>query len=178
MQQAVADQAFTNAKAAGDIPSMVAALQFRALERNTGTVGQASALCTSVKATNPEIAAISQHQDPASDGAAAKNKAIVLELARQIKSVGGDPLLALDTGTFAPGSKQDFSGKGNSCDNTDDPQGCIFTQNLLVKDATEAEIQAAVAGTAATGNNASTNTTTGYVVPMCEARMRADLLGI
>ena len=117
---------------------MINALMFRAVERNTGGVGVQSALCTET-ATNPEVAAITQHQDPASDGAAAKNKAIVLELARQIKSVGGDPLLALDTGTFAPGSKQDFSGKGNSCDNTDDPQGCIFTQNLLVEDATAEE---------------------------------------
>ena len=142
---------------------MTNALMFRALERNTGGVGVASALCTSVTAKNPEIAAITQHQDPASDGAAAKNKAIVLELAKQIKSIGGDPLLALDTGTFAPGSKTDNTGKGNSCDNTDDPQGCIFTQNLLVKDATEAEIQAAVGGAAA-GNDASTGTATTYVV--------------
>jgi hypothetical protein len=62
LQQEVADQAFTNAKAAGDLQSQIDALVFRALERNTGAVGQASNACTSVTATNPEIAAIQQHQ--------------------------------------------------------------------------------------------------------------------
>lgn len=38
-------------------------------------------------ASNPEIAAISQHQDPASDGAAAANKAITLALAVQSELV-------------------------------------------------------------------------------------------
>lgn len=41
---------------------MTAALIFRALERNSGTVGGVTAACTSIKAVNPEIAAISQHQ--------------------------------------------------------------------------------------------------------------------
>lgn len=59
-QQATADQAFTNAKVAG----MTAALIYRALERNTGKVDLASVACTSIKAVNPEIAAIQQHQDP------------------------------------------------------------------------------------------------------------------
>lgn len=58
----MADQAFSNAKAAGDLQSQVDALVFRALERNTGSVGQASAACTSVTAVNPEIAALKQHQ--------------------------------------------------------------------------------------------------------------------
>ena len=60
MQQAVADQAFTNAKADNDVQGMVDALIFRAIERNTGSVGLQSALCTSIQAVNPEIAAISQ----------------------------------------------------------------------------------------------------------------------
>lgn len=80
LQQATADQAFTNAKAAGqflflspskrglgaddlmsgDVTAMTDALIYRALERNTGSVGLASVLCTSVKAVNPEIAAVSQ----------------------------------------------------------------------------------------------------------------------
>ena len=60
MQQATADQAFTNAKAAGDIDGMTAALVYRALERNTGSVGQTSDQCTSIQAVNPEIAAIQQ----------------------------------------------------------------------------------------------------------------------
>ena len=145
MQQAVADQAFTNAKAAGDTDGMVNALIFRALERNTGKVGLASVLCTET-AVNAEVAAISQHQDPASSGAAATNQAIVLELAKQIASVGGNPLDALKSGTFAPGDVNDSTGKGNSCDDANDANGCIFTQNLLVEDATEDEINAAVAG--------------------------------
>ena len=90
---------------------MTNALIFRALERNTGKVGLASALCTE-KAVNAEIAAISQHQDPASDGAAAINKAIVLELAKQIASIGGNPQDALKSGTFAPGNLDDSTARG------------------------------------------------------------------
>lgn len=60
MQQAVADQAFTNAKADGDVQGMVDALIFRALERNSGSVGATSNACTSIQAVNPEIAAIQQ----------------------------------------------------------------------------------------------------------------------
>ncbi|KAI0076320.1 hypothetical protein K474DRAFT_1598253 [Panus rudis PR-1116 ss-1] len=145
LQQAVADQAFTNAKAANDIEGMTNALIFRALERNTGKVGLKSVLCTQT-AKNPEVAAIQQHQDPASDGAAATNKAIALELAKQIASIGGNPLDALKSGTFAPGDLNDATAKGNTCDDPNDPNGCIFTQNLLVEDATEEEINAAVAG--------------------------------
>lgn len=88
-------------------------------------------------------------QDSASTGAAAVNKAIVLELAKQIQSVGGNPLDALLSGTFAPGDLNDPTARGNGCNEIDDPEGCIFTQNLLVPDATEEEILAAVAGGAA-----------------------------
>lgn len=111
----MADQAFTNAKAAGDVNGMTAALVYRTLERNTGAVGTASALCTSVKAVNPEIAALQQHQDPASTGAAATNKKIALELATQIASIGGDPTTAIESGTFAPGTIGDPTAKGKSC---------------------------------------------------------------
>jgi hypothetical protein len=62
LQQATADQAFTNAKAAGDVDGQVSALIFRTLERNSGTVGGTTTPCTSLKAVNPEIAAIQQHQ--------------------------------------------------------------------------------------------------------------------
>lgn len=71
-------------------------------ERNTGSVGLASVLCTET-AVNPEIAAIQQHQDPASDGAAELNKQITLDLAVQLAAIGADPQLALQAGTFAPG---------------------------------------------------------------------------
>ena len=70
------------------------------------------------------------------------NKAIVLELAKQIASVGGNPLDALKSGTFAPGKIGDPTGKGNTCDDANDTNGCIFTQNLLVPDATDDEINA------------------------------------
>ncbi|KAK0221846.1 hypothetical protein IW262DRAFT_935529 [Armillaria fumosa] len=153
LQQATADQAFTNAKAAGDVDGMVAALIYRALERNSGSVGATTDACTSIQAVNPEIAAIQQHQDPASDNAAAVNKAIVLELAKQISAVGGNPQDALKSGTFAPGQIGDPTAAGNTCDDANDATGCIFTQNLLVEDATAAEIDAAVAG----GNASSTN---------------------
>ena len=103
LQQATADQAFTNAKTAGDLPGMAGALVYRALERNTASVGVASVLCTET-AANPEIAALSQHQDPASADAAATNKAITLALTQQLAGIGADPLLALEAGTFAAGT--------------------------------------------------------------------------
>jgi hypothetical protein len=102
-------------------------------------VGQASTLCTQT-AVNPEIAALKQHQDPASPNAAAINKQSALDLAVQIKSVGGDPFDAIKSGTFAPGQMGDPTAKGNSCDDASDSVGCIFTQNLLVPDVTDNEI--------------------------------------
>jgi hypothetical protein len=146
LQQATADQAFTNAKAKNDVAGMTNALIYRAVERNTGKVGLASVLCTSIKAKNPEIAALTQHQDPASAGAAAINKKITLELAKQIAKIGGNPLDALKSGTFKPGDVNDNTGKGNTCDDANDKVGCIISQNLIVNDATPAEISAAVAG--------------------------------
>ncbi|KAM7202966.1 hypothetical protein V8F20_004213 [Naviculisporaceae sp. PSN 640] len=144
LQQETADQAFTNAKAIGDIPGMAGALLFRAIERNTLGVGVKSVLCTET-AVNPEIAALTQHQDPASDGAAEINKAITLELAKQLALIGADPLLALESGTFAPGDLNDATGRGNSCDTDPNDPGCIFTDRLLVLDASIEEVQAAVA---------------------------------
>lgn len=145
LQMETADQAFTNAKAAGDIPGMAGALLYRALERNTGKVGLASVLCTE-KAVNPEIDALTQHQDPASANAASTNKGIALELAKQLAGIGADPLLALEAGTFAPGDLGDATGKGKTCDTDPNDPGCIFTDRLLVLDATVEEISAAVVG--------------------------------
>lgn len=144
LQQQTADTAFTNAKAAGDLGGMAAALVYRAVERNTAKVGQTSAICTQT-AANPEIAAITQHQDPASNGAADVNKGITIALAQQLAGIGADPLLALESGTFAPGNLNDNTGAGNSCDTANDEPGCIFSQKLLVLDATPDEISSAVA---------------------------------
>lgn len=149
LQQAIADRAFTNAKAAGDVDGMTSALIYRALERNTGSVGLASVPCKSIKAVNPEIAALQQHQDPAGDGAQALNKQIAQELARQIAAVGGDPTLANEASTFAPGQIGDPTAKGNTCDDDQDAKGCINSQGLRVDDLTAAEIQAAVQGVSA-----------------------------
>ncbi|KAK6948614.1 hypothetical protein Daesc_010384 [Daldinia eschscholtzii] len=171
LQQRVADQAFTNAKAANDVEGMTNALIFRALERNTGSVGLASVLCTET-AKNPEIAAIQQHQDPASEGAAELNKQITLDLAVQLASIGADPQLALQSGTFAPGQAGDQTGAGNTCDDADDAEGCIFTQNLLVEDATAEEIDAAVAaagGNANAGNGNADDTADDAEDDGCEA---------
>lgn len=132
---------------------MTMALIYRTLERNTGSVGLASAPCQSIKAVNPEIAALQQHQDPASDGAQALNKQIAEELARQIASVGGDPSMANEASTFAPGEIGDPTGAGNTCDVDTDDAGCINTQNLRVDDLTEDEITAAVAGVSGAAGN-------------------------
>lgn len=107
LHQATADQAFTNAKEAGDVDGMANALIFRAIERNTGSVGLKSVICTETP-VNPEIAALTQHQDPASEGAAEENKRITLALAQQLALVGADPQLALKSGTFAPGEVSRF----------------------------------------------------------------------
>jgi hypothetical protein len=160
LQQATADRAFTNAKAAGDVDGMTAALIYRALERNTGSVGLASVDCTAIEAVNPEIAAISQHQDPASEGAQQINIDIVIVLAQQILNIGGDPLAALESGTFAPGEIGDPTGAGNTCDTADDPVGCIFTENLLVEDLSPEELLAAITG--ATAVDTATATETGF----------------
>lgn len=50
----------------------------------------------------------------------------------------------------------DPTAAGNTCDD-DDPAGCIFTQNLLVDDATADEISAAVAGVSSSNAAASSN---------------------
>ncbi|KAE8447161.1 hypothetical protein EG329_010992 [Mollisiaceae sp. DMI_Dod_QoI] len=147
LHQATADQAFTNAKAAGNVTGQADALLYAALERNTGSVGLASVLCNET-AVNPEIQAIQAHQDPASANAASVNKGIVLALAQQLASIGADPQEALLSGTFAPGTIGDPTGAGNTCDVADDIEGCIFSQNLIVNDASAAEIDAAVAGVA------------------------------
>jgi len=157
LHQATADSAFSTAKAAGDVDGMASALVYAALERNTAKVGLESVLCTD-EAENPEIAALSQHQDPASDGAAETNKAITLELAKQLASIGADPQLALQSGTFEPGDVNDNTGAGNTCDDADDAEGCIFSQNLLVEDATADEIDAAAAEVSGNAGNAANST--------------------
>ena len=81
-----------------------------------------------MRPVNPEIAALEQHQDPASDGAANHNRAVVLELARQISLIGGNITLATDAGTFTPGTPGDSTGKGNSCDDVN----CIYDGRLQV----------------------------------------------
>lgn len=102
LQQNIADQAFTNAKANNNVVGMANALMYRAVERNTTPLGGASELCNET-AVNPEVAAITQHQDAASDGAAAHNKQVVLGLASQLKTIGADPNKAIMTGTFPAG---------------------------------------------------------------------------
>ena len=142
---AIADVAFTNSKKTSDLDGMVASLIYRALERNTNggeilclfhpapacspgdIVGIRSALCSTMRAVNLEIGALEQHQDPASPGAADHNRAVVLELARQISLIGGNVTLATQAGTFAPGTAGDTSGKGNSCDNPN----CIYENGQL-----------------------------------------------
>ncbi|KAK0636715.1 hypothetical protein B0T17DRAFT_481222 [Bombardia bombarda] len=154
LQQIIADQAFTNAKAAGDLEGQINAILFRALERNTGSVGLASVLCVGVDAVNPEIAALTQHQDPASPEASG-NAALELEVAKQLASIGADPLLALQSATFAPGELGDPTAQGNTCNDADDAVGCIISLNLLTPAVAEADIQAAVADIAVVGGAAA-----------------------
>ncbi|KAL1843066.1 hypothetical protein VTJ49DRAFT_3201 [Mycothermus thermophilus] len=149
LQQIIADQAFTNAKAAGDLDGMISAIRYRALEKNTLQVGLASPLCNET-AVNPEIASIQQHQDAASPEAVV-NRDVELAVARSLASIGADPLLALRSATFPPGQIGDPTARGQTCNDPDDPVGCIFTLNLLTPAVTEEEILAAVADI--TGDN-------------------------
>ncbi len=101
LQQIVADQVFSNSLADNDVNGQANAIIYRALERNTGSVGLASNLCNET-AKNAAIAAISQHQDPASPEASG-NAQIELNVAQQLANIGADPNLALGSATFAPG---------------------------------------------------------------------------
>ncbi|KAL8382064.1 hypothetical protein RB595_006041 [Gaeumannomyces hyphopodioides] len=157
LQQITADQAFTNAKAEGSVDGQVTALLYAALERNTLTVGEASKVCSTVTATNPEIGAITRIQDPASAEGKAGNKKAILDLAVQIAKVGGDPLLATQAGTFAPGQIGDPTAAGNTCNDAEDAKGCIISQNLLVVEATDNEIQQAVAAAGNGNGNGNVN---------------------
>ncbi|KAK0744922.1 hypothetical protein B0T21DRAFT_381019 [Apiosordaria backusii] len=142
LQQIVADQALTNAKAANDLDLATNAILFRALERNTLSVGEASPLCNETP-VNAELLNIAQHQDPAS-AEAANNAQVELEVAKALFSIGADPLIALQSGTFAPGEIGDPTAAGNTCNDENDAIGCIISQNLLVPAVSEADILAAV----------------------------------
>ncbi|CAO2654146.1 Nn.00g108790.m01.CDS01 [Neocucurbitaria sp. VM-36] len=155
LQQATADQAFSNAKELGDVEGMTNALIFRALERNTGKVGLASVPCESIVAVNPEIAALQQHQDPAGEGAQALNKEIAAELARQIAAIGGDPLQANLASTFEPGQLDDPTAAGNTCNDENDDAGCINSLGLRIDDLSEDEVAAAVADVNQAAGNAT-----------------------
>jgi hypothetical protein len=164
-QMAISDVAYTNSKRTSDVNGMVASLIYRTLERNTiggevvcrfhrarmsssgDIVGVRSEPCKTMRAVNPEIAALEQHQDPASSNAANHNRAVVLELARQIHLIGGNVTLATDAGTFAPGVAGDITGKGNTCDDPD----CIYKDGRLQKLVSNDEIMAYVSQCVATG---------------------------
>lgn len=100
-----------------------------------------------MNAVNPEIAALEQHQDPASDGATDHNRAVILELARQISLIGGIATRATDAGTFAPSTPGDS--KGNTCDESN----CIYENNRLQVLVTNDEIASYVSQCVATGES-------------------------
>ncbi|KAJ3117190.1 hypothetical protein HDU96_007618, partial [Phlyctochytrium bullatum] len=121
LQQNIADECISNAKRTGNDRNEIATcIQFRALEKNTIGIGLRSAQCNQTP-KNAEINGLKQHQDPAADGATAENKAIEIEVGRRIFALGGFSAeqatnLALQTATFAPGDRNDFTFKGNTCD--------------------------------------------------------------
>jgi hypothetical protein len=120
LQMHIADTCLTNGKATNAPREQLAAcIQFRALERNTLRVGQASELCTQ-EPVNSELRGLTQHQDPAGQDASSTNRNVELEVARRIKALGFSDLeaahLALRTATFTPGSLTDTSGRANTCD--------------------------------------------------------------
>ncbi|KAL2914672.1 hypothetical protein HK105_205811 [Polyrhizophydium stewartii] len=121
LQQNLADLCLTGAKKGGSNKNDIAAcLQFRVLERNTGTVGGVSEQCTT-RPKNAELIGLKQLQDPASAEGKSGNAAIQTQLAKSILKLGftADQAanLALQTSTFGPGRIGDSTARGLSCDN-------------------------------------------------------------
>ncbi|KAJ3204864.1 hypothetical protein HDU67_009244, partial [Dinochytrium kinnereticum] len=120
LQQNIADECVSNAKRANNMTAVAVCMQFRALERNTIGIGLVSNQCNQTP-KNAELVGIKQHQDPAADGATAANKQVEIDLAKKIFALGAfsaeqSANFALQTSTFAPGSKADNTFKGNTCD--------------------------------------------------------------
>ncbi|KAJ3020529.1 hypothetical protein HKX48_000666 [Thoreauomyces humboldtii] len=144
LQLHVADVTITNCKklSAAIRPLCIArALQFRALERNTPTVGGQSDNATAIP-VNSELVGIVQHQDPAGGAASsAGNRATELALAKAIVKLGFETQtavgMALDTATFIMGDVADSTGLGNTCNvRPGTPEatagGFVFTTNSTV----------------------------------------------
>ncbi|KAJ1565525.1 hypothetical protein HK096_002295 [Nowakowskiella sp. JEL0078] len=124
LQQNIADQSITNCKAGktagfSAAQCIATAVKFRALERNSGSVGAVSASCTTAP-TNKELSTIKQHQDPASTGAATNNGDVEIAVAKVLLSLGltADEAAngSLETSTFGPGKLGDPTARGLSCD--------------------------------------------------------------
>ena len=119
IQQKIADTCLTTAKAKS-MPkeAWATCIMYRALERNTGRVGEPSGWCGE-KPKNIQLMNIAQHQDPASDGAGDHNAKVETAVARELVTLGFQPEMAVNlamrTGTFKAGDKGDNSGRGNSC---------------------------------------------------------------
>ncbi|KAJ3108717.1 hypothetical protein HDU97_000115 [Phlyctochytrium planicorne] len=120
LQQQLADACVT--VAAGNKDEIATCLQYRVLERNTGGVGTASALCTETP-KNKELVGLTQLQDPASADGKANNAKIQTDLAKALVTAGftADEAadLALQTSTFGPGKIGDPTARGLSCDGFD-----------------------------------------------------------
>ncbi|KAJ3124636.1 hypothetical protein HK098_000973 [Nowakowskiella sp. JEL0407] len=125
LQQNIADQSITNCKS-GKITNLsqadciAVAIKYRALERNSGSVGATSGICKTAP-VNDELKTITQHQDPASDNALTVNGDVEVAVAKALVALGlsADAAAsgALETATFGPGQKGDPTAQGLSCDN-------------------------------------------------------------
>lgn len=121
VHQIIADSCLTNAKRENLAKDAKAAcIQYAALERNTGLAGTASAICKD-QPKNKELLKVKAHQDPGSKGAAAINKAVELEVAKQMFALGfsanDSADLAQRTATFSGTLDRKASkSAGNSCD--------------------------------------------------------------
>ena len=110
--------------------------------------GVRSALCTSLEAVNPEVAALQQMQDPASTGATPHNQAVILELSLQIGIIGGDPLQALDA---VPEDSSSTPAVGRSCSGNN----CVYSKKGLQFAVSNDEITRYVMGCVAGGESSS-----------------------
>ncbi len=119
LQQDIADFVITNAKAkmTGEEQTncIALAIMYRSLERNTNTVGQKSTICDRAP-KNPELATITQHQDPAAEGQPKINQDVELAVAAALAKIGVKDFVdkAKLTATFPPGKQATDRGPKNS----------------------------------------------------------------
>ncbi|KAI8905283.1 hypothetical protein DFJ77DRAFT_435558, partial [Powellomyces hirtus] len=158
LQQNIADAVVTNCKKQNvDRNSnttqlcIARAIQYRALERNTAQIGSASPLSTTL-ALNRELHNITQHQDPAAEGAEEHNRGVEKMVATRLRELGVGVTeavaMALETAGVVMGN---VAGEGNACN------GFNGTQEVVTPDERKNPYTGTVAATPPTISSHTTS---------------------